>query len=389
MDIYLVGGAVRDLLMGKEPSDKDYLVVNSSREEMLELGYEEVGKDFPVFLHPNSGEEYALARIERKIKKENSNEHQSFEFETDFVSLEEDLLRRDLTINSIAMDEKNYIFYDPCGGLADLKNKILRHTSPAFVEDPLRVLRVARFNARFPDFSIDSSTLSLMGAISSSQGFKDLPVERVFAELQKALSTPKPEIFFEVLHRTGSTHHFKQIYSDYEKFNRWIGHRHESKHKPILTLDLACYSLGEVAKLTGDIASRYITFASILSNPKKFGESIGAPSDWIRDSKRVGKAFEILEEPMEDKNDLKESATSILACFKELDAFGNSDCFDKFLLAAEVRGYHDTDFFKEAYKVVKSVTSADMDMTNLKGLQIKAEFERLRIERLIECIRNL
>ena len=154
MKIYLVGGAVRDKLLGITPKEKDWVVVGSNQAELLKLGYKQVGKQFPVFLHPKTSEEYALARVEKKIGKG----HKAFEFNTnEKVSLEEDLQRRDLTINAIAQDEKGELI-DPFKGISDIENRIFRHVSDAFLEDPLRVFRVARFYAVFKEyeFKIDN-----------------------------------------------------------------------------------------------------------------------------------------------------------------------------------------------------------------------------------------
>lgn len=194
MKIYLVGGAVRDTLLGKEPSDRDYVVVGSSPEEMLSLGYTQVGKDFPVFLHPETKEEYALARIERKVGVGYTG------FDTDWkgVSLEQDLERRDLTINAMAKDLETGEIIDPFGGQKDLENGILRHVSPAFSEDPLRVFRVARFHAKY-GFTIASETYSLMLKLYNE--LKTLPKERIWMEMEKALVTPNPSYFFYILTR--------------------------------------------------------------------------------------------------------------------------------------------------------------------------------------------
>ena len=155
MKIYLVGGAVRDHVMGIPVHDRDYVVVNAGVSDMLALGFSQVGKDFPVFLHPETREEYALARVERK----RGTGYHGFEFTTNNVTLEEDLYRRDLTINAIAMQE-DFSIIDPYNGLHDIHNKVLRHVSDAFADDPLRVLRVARFAAKFgPEWSIHADTV--------------------------------------------------------------------------------------------------------------------------------------------------------------------------------------------------------------------------------------
>ena len=158
MKIYLVGGAVRDKLLGREIKERDYVVVGATPKEMESLGYKAVGKEFPVFLHPDTQEEYALARTERKVGKG----YKGFEFYADpSVTLEEDLQRRDLTINAIAEDNAGHII-DPFNGKKDLEAKIFKHVSPAFSEDPVRILRVARFAARFPDFNVHPDTNKLM-----------------------------------------------------------------------------------------------------------------------------------------------------------------------------------------------------------------------------------
>lgn len=193
--VYLVGGAVRDKLLDLPNYDKDWLVVGSSPESMLSAGYKQVGQDFPVFLHPETHEEYALARIERK----DSIGYQGFKF--DFnpnITLEQDLKRRDLTINAIAEDENGKLL-DPFYGFQDLKNKVLRHVSDAFVEDPLRILRVARFAAKFSDFSIACETLDLMKKLVACNELTSLSAERVWLETSKALTTQAPSRYFRVL----------------------------------------------------------------------------------------------------------------------------------------------------------------------------------------------
>jgi tRNA nucleotidyltransferase (CCA-adding enzyme) len=197
MKIYLVGGAVRDTLLKQTVVDKDYVVVGSSIEQMLAQGYQQVGKDFPVFLHPKTQQEYALARIERKTGKG----YQGFSCDANKdVSLADDLLRRDLTINAIAQ-ESDGTLHDPYHGIDDIHAKVLRHVSDAFVEDPLRVLRVARFAARFHHlgFTIADETLQLMTDIANSGELDHLTPERVWQECDKALSSQSPQVFFDVL----------------------------------------------------------------------------------------------------------------------------------------------------------------------------------------------
>lgn len=196
MEIYLVGGAVRDTLLGLTPKDKDYVVVGATPQQMLEQGYLQVGADFPVFLHPQTNEEYALARTERK----SGHGYQGFTvWSAPDVTLEQDLQRRDLTINSMAMDGQGRVT-DPYGGLQDLRQRVLRHTSEAFGEDPLRILRIARFLAKLgPDWRIAETTWELMHQMVQSGELDHLTPERVWVELGKGLMTQHPQRMFEVL----------------------------------------------------------------------------------------------------------------------------------------------------------------------------------------------
>jgi tRNA nucleotidyltransferase (CCA-adding enzyme) len=204
MHIYLVGGAVRDKLLNRPVVDHDHVVVGARPEEMLALGYKPVGKDFPVFLHPQTGEEYALARTERK----SGRGYHGFVVHADAtVTLEQDLQRRDLTINAIAQDEHGALT-DPYQGVRDIEARVLRHVSPAFVEDPVRVLRVARFAARFAPlgFSVADETMALMRQMVRDGEVDHLVPERVWAETRKALSEPQPSAFLRVLREAGALH---------------------------------------------------------------------------------------------------------------------------------------------------------------------------------------
>jgi tRNA nucleotidyltransferase (CCA-adding enzyme) len=220
MKIYLVGGAVRDALMGREVKDRDWCVVGSSPQEMLDAGYISVGKDFPVFLHPQSKEEYALARTERKTAP---GYHGFAVHAAPDVTIEQDLARRDLTINSIALhadntpaigqfglknSKKNELetgeLIDPFNGQQDIKDQLLRHTSPAFEEDPVRILRVARFAARYAGFSVAKPTMDLMRRMVAAGEADALVAERVWQELAKGLMEEKPSRMFQVLRQCGA-----------------------------------------------------------------------------------------------------------------------------------------------------------------------------------------
>ena len=198
MKAYVVGGAVRDELLGLPVKDRDYVVVGATPEDMVRHGFKPVGKDFPVFLHPNTHEEYALARTERK----SGRGYKGFTVcAAPDVTLEEDLRRRDLTINAMAKDERGALI-DPFGGRQDLERRLLRHVSPAFAEDPVRVLRVARFAARFA-FEVDPQTLALMRQMVESGEADALVPERVWQEFSRGLLEPHPERMFEVLRASG------------------------------------------------------------------------------------------------------------------------------------------------------------------------------------------
>lgn len=197
MQIYLVGGAVRDTLLGYPVYDRDWVVVGATPEQMLQQGFRPVGKDFPVFIHPDSGEEYALARTERKSGKG----YTGFQYHASpEVTLEEDLIRRDLTINAMAMDDEGNII-DPYDGQHDLQQKLLRHVSPAFSEDPLRVIRVARFQARYAHlgFTVAPETLLLMQHLAAGDELEHLTAERVWQEFQRALGEKTPQQFLLTL----------------------------------------------------------------------------------------------------------------------------------------------------------------------------------------------
>ena len=200
--VYLVGGAVRDGLLGLPAGDRDHVVVGASVQDMLDAGYRQVGRDFPVFLHPRSGEEYALARTERK----SARGHTGFVVHADpAVTLEQDLGRRDFTINAIARDGDGNLF-DPFGGADDIERRMLRHVGDAFVEDPLRVLRAARFMARFASlgFAIAPETLALMRAMVAAGELAELTPERVWQELSRALRSATPSAFLHALREAGA-----------------------------------------------------------------------------------------------------------------------------------------------------------------------------------------
>lgn len=246
MKVYLVGGAVRDIIMGITPKDRDYVVVGSSEAEMLSLGYSKVGADFPVFLHPETGEEYALARTERKT----GTGYNGFSCETENVSLIADCRRRDLTMNSIAMDLATDEIIDPFGGINDIANKIIRHTSDAFSEDPLRVLRVARFVARY-NFDVAEETKELCKQMIADGALESLSNDRIWKEFDKIFDEEYPirateflvdvagDMKSKIYQYIGYPHYFVGI--DYSKLTKGL--------KMYFWLNLCKDSLDEVHEL--------------------------------------------------------------------------------------------------------------------------------------------
>lgn len=216
MKIYRVGGSVRDEILGILCRDKDWVVVDANVQEMLNQGFKSIGKDFPVFIHPETGEEYALARIEKKL----GTGYKGFEIDTKEVTLKEDLCRRDITINSIAIDEFG-CYVDTCGGLRDIENKVIRHNSNVFTEDPLRVLRTVRFYARFYHlgFTVADETLSKMGGFPKDE-LLSITQERIWIETIKVLQTKNPEVYFILLKDLGILEHI------YPEINALVGQTH-------------------------------------------------------------------------------------------------------------------------------------------------------------------
>lgn len=200
MRTYLVGGAVRDRLLGRPGGDRDWVVVGATPQQMTDLGFRPVGRDFPVFLHPDTGEEHALARTERKSGR---GYHGFTVYAAPEVTLEDDLVRRDLTVNAMAQDEDGTVI-DPHGGQRDLADRVLRHVSPAFAEDPVRILRLARFAARFADFTVADETLALMRQMVDEGEVDHLVAERVWQELARGLMEARPSRMFAVLRDCGA-----------------------------------------------------------------------------------------------------------------------------------------------------------------------------------------
>jgi tRNA nucleotidyltransferase (CCA-adding enzyme) len=248
MKIYLVGGAVRDELLGLPIKDKDYVVVAATPQQMVDKGFRPIGKDFPVFSHPKTHEEYALARTERKTSKG----YHGFEFNTDIsVSLEDDLARRDLTINAMAKDTETGEIIDPFNGQEDLTHKVLRHVSQSFVEDPVRILRIARFAARYAylGFKVHDTTQQLMQKMVENGEVDALVAERVWQELSKALNEKTPSEFIKVLRPNGA---LKVLFPEFE---RLFGVPQTQKWHPEIDTGIHCMmAMDKAAKLDNDTA---------------------------------------------------------------------------------------------------------------------------------------
>ncbi|MBL4673031.1 MAG: multifunctional CCA addition/repair protein [Arenicella sp.] len=258
VQVYLVGGAVRDRLLGVDAPDRDWVVVGSTPQTMVDQGYEPVGKDFPVFINKTTGEEYALARTERKTAKG----YQGFQFNASpEITLEQDLERRDLTINAMAEDQHGKLI-DLHGGQQDLANGVIRHVSDAFLEDPVRILRAARFAARF-DFTIAPDTLTLMKTMVSNGEVDALVPERVWAEMKKALITDSPQIFFQVLRDCGA---LERILPEIDAL---FGVPQTAKYHP--EIDTGIHTLmvvEQAARLTDDPVVRFAALVHDLGKAK-------------------------------------------------------------------------------------------------------------------------
>ncbi len=267
MKAYVVGGSVRDELLGRASGDRDWVVVGARPEELIAAGFRPVGRDFPVFLHPQTHEEYALARTERKT----APGYHGFVFHAaPEVTLEQDLARRDLTINAMARDENGALF-DPFGGKRDLDARVLRHVSPAFAEDPVRVLRLARFAARFADFSVAPETMQLMRQMVEAGEVDALVPERVWQELARGLMEPSPARMFEVLHECGA---LERVLPELDRL--WGVPQDANVHPEVDTGAHMLLVMDAAARLNATLPARW---AALLHD---LGKGTTPPSEWPR-----------------------------------------------------------------------------------------------------------
>ncbi|MEN9750051.1 MAG: Multifunctional protein : CCA-adding enzyme [Pseudomonadota bacterium] len=374
MKIYLVGGAVRDQIMGLSVKDKDYVVVGSTSEEMVKLGYKPVGKDFPVFLHPKTHHEYALARTERKISKG----YKGFKvYASKEVTLEEDLKRRDLTINAIAKDSRGQ-FFDPFHGIQDIKNKVLRHVSSAFVEDPIRVLRIARFSARFHQFKIHPKTEAILKQIVKNKEIEAVASERIWHELFVGFSEKKSYLMLEVLHKCGA---LKLLLPEmnYVKHKNSIKKSFEyafkSKHSPEIKAALFfmhLYPLKGNSKLQGEIYTRL----SVPNAVKKLTEKTIANLSDLKQFKKL-KPRQILD--LIYKMDLFRNPDMLLDVMKIFEAFISSQ-------SNQLRTASTT--LKSLKKFLKHLNKLNLSSIsqNKRGLDIKDAIYEARLQVLTKLI---
>ena len=375
MENYLVGGAVRDKLLHIPVKDEDWVVVGARPEDLLEMGYRQVGKGFPVFLHPETHQEYALARTERKT----GPGHNAFDFDiSEHVSLEEDLLRRDLTINAMAESKSGEII-DPYGGQRDLTNKVLRHVSEAFSEDPLRVLRVARFAARFKDrgFVVADETMSLMTTMVASGELKTLVIERIWQEIELALATAAPQEFVSVLKQCGA------LAVILPEVDALFGVPQPEKYHPEIDTGVhVLMSLEQAAKLSDDVAVRYATLVHDVGKavtekskwPSHYGhETLGIPlQQSIAQRLRVPNghaqlAALVCEHHTKLHRVEQLRPSTLLELLESLDAMRQPERLERFLLACEAdargrTGFEDREYPQRDYlnAVLKAINQLDV-----------------------------
>ena len=386
MKIYLVGGAVRDQLLHLEVLEKDYVVVGATVEEMLAKGYKACGKDFPVFLHPKTHEEYALARTERKISK---GYHGFSFYAAPHVTLEEDLKRRDLTINAMALDSNGQLI-DPFNGQKDLQDKILRHVSAAFAEDPVRILRVARFYARYYHlgFKIAPETILLMQEIVKKREVEALVAERVWQETLKALKERNPEKFFEALNICGA---LVKIFP--ELFNLF-GVPQNPKHHPEIDTGIHTLMVLKAAtNLTNDLEVR---FAALCHD---FGKGLTPKQQWpfhkghekaglvlvnaLCDRYKVPKTYKqlalaVTEYHGEIHQCINFNPSKLIDLIEKLDGYRRPLRFNKILLTCQADSQGRTGFETMPYPQKKFLTkilkaTQKIDTTSLINQGIKGQ----------------
>jgi tRNA nucleotidyltransferase (CCA-adding enzyme) len=399
LKIYLVGGAVRDQLLGYPIKERDYVVVGASPEEMLKQGFRLIGKDFPVFLHPKTHEEYALARTERKI----GPGYKGFSCHAaPDVTLEDDLQRRDLTINAMAQNSSGHII-DPFQGQKDIDNKLLRHVSPAFSEDPVRILRVARFMARFAPlgFRVAKETMGLMKAMVSAGEAQALVPERVWQEFSRALTEPAPQAFIKILYDCGALTvlfpELRVLYTQYEG----IAQKSSLGQPSYLSV------LEKAAALTDDPQVR---FAAILCNLGK-GVAKEETQTGIHKIKALGQRYRIPHAytsltitaaayHLLCHRALELDAQSLYVLLEKTDAFRQSSRLDQFLLVCEADFqayfglghiiYAQKDRVLAAFAAAKKkVSASEIKKSGITGIALGKKLVEHRIKAISNFLQNI
>ncbi|MDO9105524.1 MAG: multifunctional CCA addition/repair protein [Methylovulum sp.] len=402
MKIYLVGGAVRDKLLQLPVTEQDWVVIGETPESMLKQGFRPVGKDFPVFLHPQNHEEYALARTERKT----AHGYKGFSVDAaPHVSLEDDLIRRDLTINAMAMTPEGQLI-DPYGGQQDLALRVFRHVSPAFSEDPVRILRVARFAARYAHlgFTVAEETRMLMTEMVNSGEVDYLVPERVWAELFKALNEATPSAFFYTLRACGA------LAKIFPELDNLFGVPQPAQHHP--EIDTGIHSLMCLEQAALLSASPEVRFAAVMHDlgkavspkenlPHHYGhETHGLPIlDAMCQRLRVPNAFKILAQQVMQYHTHCHQAAQLRAAtltdtLSALGAYKTANTLEAFLLACEAdargrtgfedRAYPQADIFRRAAKAAASVDTSAALNSGLQGPAIGVAIRRLRIKAIAD-----
>ncbi|WP_297846500.1 multifunctional CCA addition/repair protein [Pseudomonas sp.] len=398
MQIYKVGGAVRDRLLGKVVADIDWVVVGATADEMIKDGFRPVGADFPVFLHPKTGEEYALARTERK----SGIGYGGFTFHASpDVTLEEDLIRRDLTINAIAEDDQGNLT-DPYNGQKDLKARILRHVSPAFAEDPLRVLRVARFAARYaPDgFSIAPETLSLMQQLSESGELQALTAERSWKEISRALMENQPQVFIRVLRECGA---LRVLFPEVDAL---FGVPQPAAHHPEIDTGEHVLSVLEQAALHQQPLS--VRWACLLHD---LGKGLTPEEEWprhiahehtgLRLIKEVNARFKVPRDCQElamlvgqyhthGHRALELKASTLFELLQSFDIYRRPQRFEEFIAACEMdargrlgfeqRSYPQADYLRGAAQAARTVAVQALRDQGFEGPELGEALKRERLK---------
>ena len=402
MECYIVGGAVRDALLGVPVTDHDWVVVGATPEQMIEAGYLPVGRDFPVFLHPQTKEEHALARTERKT----APGYHGFTFHADpAVTLEQDLARRDLTINAIAQDAQGRLI-DPFGGQRDLSARVLRHVSPAFAEDPVRILRLARFAARFVDFSVAPETQALMREMVQAGEVDALVAERVWQELSRGLMETRPSRMFDVLRGCGA---LARLLPEVDRL--WGVPQRADYHPEVdsgahtlmcvdagarmgftlpVRVSALLHDLGKARTPRGEWPSHKQHEARGVPLVEGFCERLRVPAESRELAVHHTREHLIIHQARELR------PGTLLELFERVDLFRRPERFERLLEAClcDARGrtgfendeYPQVAYLQEAAKAVSAVQARDLAGSGLSGEAIGQELRKRRLERLTEWV---